>query len=113
MSIEDSEKQDSLETSEASNKVSIAMNLTVAGLKELLDIRPGVVLDKVERRAGSLKLKLYLVESLVSTYTALVVAESSVAAITMVYETNQETYRATFISYPMEGTTKGIMWSRS
>ena len=40
MSIEDSEKQDSLETSEASNKVSIAMNLTVAGLKELLDIRP-------------------------------------------------------------------------
>ena len=116
MSIENSEKQDSPEASNSSNgsnEVSIAMNLTVAGLKELLGTKPGVVLDKVERREGSLKLKLYLVESLISTTIAIVEAESSIAAITSVQAGNLETYKATFISYPVEGTTKAIIWSRS
>jgi len=100
------------EASNGSNEISIAMNLTVAGLKELLNVRPGVVLDKVERREGSLRLKLYLVESQISTYIAIVAAESTIEAVTMVYEAHRGAYKATFISYPVEGTTKAIIWSR-
>lgn len=103
------------ETPEArngSNEISLAMNLTVAGLKELLGSKQDVVLDKVKRREGSLKLKLYLVESLISTYIAMIAAESSIAAVDMASGVNQETYKATFISYPVEGTTKAIIWDR-
>ena len=88
------------------DQVSISMNLTVAGFKELL-ARPGVVLDKAVRREGDLVMKLYMVITSKNLY--IVAAESKVQVRGLDYDITSDSVSIECIGYAIEGTKAGIV----